>query len=92
MHHTVSGVMLEALVMEGAVVRMVVSSPSPRRQVGGSGCSGGGCRGRRVVMVMVGRIGAETTRSCRFCISNHPTDNLQDRKNKKELFKIWNTK
>lgn len=57
---------LETLVVERPVVRMVIGSPSPGRQVGGGSGGSSRSRCRCVVMVMVGGIGAETTRSCRI--------------------------
>jgi hypothetical protein len=63
---TVGRVVLEALMVERAVVRMVIGSSSPGRQVGGGCGSGGRSRCRCVVMVVVGGIGAEATRSCQF--------------------------
>lgn len=63
---TVRSVMLEALVVKRSVVRMVVSSSGPGRQVGGGGGCGRCCRCRCMVMVVVSRIGAEATRSCQF--------------------------
>jgi len=63
---------LEALMVERAVVRMVVGSSSPGRQVGGGGGCGGCSRCRCVVMVVVGGIGAEATRSCQFPNRKNP--------------------